>query len=99
MVWPFTRARFETGCTIEVEHSQEALHAHVRLDGDIPINPGDRVRVHGPPVKLRFGESLTLRRAATVERAGLIERQLTRLSAWFQLKELYEVSFSDGSLT
>jgi hypothetical protein len=86
--------RFEVGCTIEVEHTCDYLHAHVRLDGDLPIGPGDAVRVHGAPIKVAFGARLLERRRATVHRAGWLRRHWTRLAARFALSELYEVSFT-----
>jgi hypothetical protein len=92
------RRRQPLSCTIEIEHSESSLHAHVELDGEIALRPGDRVRVHGAPIRLKFGEKLTLRRDATVERAGWLERQWTRLAAGFALSELYEVSFTPGRL-
>lgn len=88
--------RFTTPCTIEIEHSETSLHAHLDLGPDVLLGPGDRVQVHGAPVSVRFGERLLLHRDATVERAGWAERALTRLAARFQLSELYEVSFSPG---
>ncbi len=92
------RRRQLAPCTIEIEQSACSLHAHVELDGDITLAPGDRVRVHGDPIRMRFGERLVLRRDATVERAGWLERHWTRLSARFGLSELYEVSFTAGKL-
>jgi hypothetical protein len=91
------RAITNTHCTIEIEHSQESLHAHVSLQDDLPLGPGDRVTIHGAPVKIAFGERMSLRRPATVERATPLERAWTRLMARFDLAELYEVSFSSGS--
>jgi hypothetical protein len=97
---PFlVRRRQITPCVIEIEHSEASLHAHVNLVNEIALRPGDRVRVHGAPIRVRFGERLTLRREATVERAGWLERQWTRLAARFSLGELYEVSFTPGRLT
>ena len=90
----FTRDRLDTQCTIEIEHSEESLHAHVELDDESDLRPGDRVRVHGAPIRVTFGQRLTLRRPATVERAYWLERQWTRLTARFELSELYEISFS-----
>ena len=92
----FARQTLETGCTISVEHSAEALHAHVELDDGVAIGPGDRVRVHGSAVQLPFGTAITLRRRATVSRAGWLVRQWTKLRAQFDLTELYEVTFSPG---
>jgi hypothetical protein len=96
---PFViRRRLDTPCTIDIEHTERSLHAHVALDGDLALQPGDRVRVHGEPIRVRFGEKLTLHRNATVERAGWLERQWTRFAARFELSELYEVSFTPGRL-
>jgi hypothetical protein len=90
----FTRETWETGCTIAVEHTADALHAHVELDGDVAIGPGDQVRVHGAPVRLPFGEAITLRRRATVSRAGLVAQWWTKLRANLDLTELYEITFT-----
>lgn len=94
MIRLFTRQTWETGCTIAVEHTADALHAHVELDDDVEIGPGDQVRVHGAPVRLPFGESIRLRRRATVSRAGLAAQWWTKLRATLELTELYEITFS-----
>ena len=88
----------QLACTVEVEHSNEALEAHVVLDGNPDIHPGDRVRVHGEPVRLRFGETIRERRAATLTRAGLARRVWTRFAGHFGMAELYEVSFTGRGL-
>lgn len=88
--------RFDVGCTIEIEQTAESLHAHVSLDGDVEIHPGDEVTIHGAPVKIAFGECLNLRRTATVVRAGTLKRVLAHVAGYLELTELYEVSFSDG---
>ena len=49
--------RFDTGCLVEVIHRFEELGAHVRLDGDVALRPGDRVTVHGPQIRVPFGEA------------------------------------------
>jgi uncharacterized Zn finger protein len=90
----FARRAVETPCTVAVEHTNESLSAHVELDGDIAINPGDRVLVHGAPIRVAFGECLRVRRTATVQRANRLEQAWTRLRSRFELGELYEVSFS-----
>lgn len=89
-----TGGRLQTSCTIEVSHTREAFHAHVALDGDLTMAPGDRVTVHGAPLRLAFGDTLVLRRPATVERAGLLRRLWTRVLSRLALCELYDVSFS-----
>ena len=88
--------RFDTGCTIEIEHGFDHLHAHVELDGDVAIGPGDKVRVHGAAIQLPYGRRIVERRTATVTRANAFERALTRIKAHFALTELYEISFSNG---
>ena len=96
---PFlARRTIVTPCTIEIEHTERSLHAHVELEGALALQPGDRVRVHGDPIRVRFGQKLLLHRDATVERAGWLERQWTRLAARFELSELYDVSFTSGRL-
>jgi len=98
MIGLLRRPSFETPCRISVEQSDEAFHAHVELAGDVPIGPGDRVRVHGAPIRIAFGSSAVFERTATVAPAGPLRRAWTRAAAYLDLKELYEVSFSPGSL-
>jgi len=92
----FSRASVDVPCTIEVEHTFDSLHAHVELDGGIEIQPGDAVRVHGEPIVVPYGEKRTLRRRATVVRAGAIERAWTRATGDLEFMELCEFSFSSG---
>jgi hypothetical protein len=89
---------FDIPCRIEIEQSEEHFHAHVELEGDVPIFPGDKVRVHGAPVRVAFGQSVVFDRVATVTRAGPLERAWTKAIAYFDLRELYEVSFSPGRI-
>lgn len=88
------KAAFDTNCHIEIEQSEEYFHAHVELDGDYAIRPGDQVLVHGDPIQIRFGERAEYERLATVTPASAFERLWTRIAAYLDLKELYEVSFS-----
>lgn len=90
--------RFTVPCTITIEHNTETLEAHVELDGGVQPDVGDRIVVHGAPISAPFGESLVLRRNATVTRAMFLEKLLIRLKAYFELTELYEVSFSPGRM-
>ena len=89
--------KIETRAVIEIEHSHDSLHAHVTLRDGGDVGPGDRVTVHGAPVKIAFGETMVIERPATVERASALRRAWTRFAARFSLAELYEVSFSSGS--
>ncbi|MGF1502948.1 MAG: hypothetical protein ACFBSD_14145 [Paracoccaceae bacterium] len=91
----FRRARITTGCTLEVSHTFESLHAHVVLDNDLKIAPGDEVLVHGAPVEVPYGEVQHFRRDATVTRATAIERFWTRLTGDLEFIELCEFSFSE----
>lgn len=88
--------RFDTQCTVSVEVTAERCRADVVLDGDIAIEPGDRVRVHGDPIRCGIGHKLEVRRTVTVERAGPFRRAWTRFAGYFELTELYEVSFLPG---
>lgn len=90
------REKFEVPCTVEIEQTSETLHAHVILDGDIEIAPGDAVRVHDAPAGVPFGERLVVRRTATVLRGNALDRLRARIEGYLELTELYEVSFSDG---
>lgn len=89
-----SRASIDVPCTVEVSHTFESLHAHVVLDGDIKIEPGDEVLVHGEPVRVPYGETASIRRNATVYRAGWLEREWTRLTGDVEFMELLEFSFS-----
>lgn len=86
----------EVGCTIEIENTFESLHAHVTLDGDIAIEPGDEVRVHGSEIIVPFGEKVVLRRQATIFRASTFERAWTKLTGDLEFMELCEFSFTSG---
>ena len=82
-------------CTVEVSNTFESLHAHVRFDGGVTVEPGDEVLVHGAPVEVPYGETAYLRRRATIRRAGWLERQWTRATGDFEFMELCEFSFSE----
>lgn len=97
--WSSARRTFDVPCTVEIEQTSETLHAHVVLDGDVRIQPGDEVMVHDSPTRVEFGERLVVRRTATVTRGGLLDRLRARIAGYLELTELYEVSFSDGRAT
>ena len=80
---------------MEIEQSAESLHAHVELDGDVVILPGDEVRVIDAPSGAPMGECLRVRRVAVITRAGPFVRAWTRLVGPFELNGLYDVSFSE----
>ena len=89
-----SRKSIETNCTVRVINTFDSLEAHVELDDDITVEPGDEVRVHGAPIVVPYGQSCELRRRATVSRAGRIERAWTRLTGDMEFMELCEFSFS-----
>lgn len=91
----FSRTTFEVPCTVDIEHTPESLHAYVELDG-CEIEPGDTVLVHGAPTHVPFGEKLTARCRAQVTRANRFDQAITKIGAYLELTELYEVGFSDG---
>jgi len=94
----FFEREIEVDCTVEVQNTFESLHAHVRFEDGITVNPGDEVTVHGRPIEVPYGDSETFRRKATVKRAGPIERLWTRATGDFELMELCEFSFSEERL-
>jgi len=93
-----TASSFDTPCTITVEQSPEHFHAHVELADEVDIQPGDKVRVHGAPIQIPFGSRQVFERRATVTRASPLARRLTLFAAYFDLAELYEVSFNAGRI-
>jgi hypothetical protein len=89
------RESFDVPCTIEIQNTHESLHAHVDL-GSVQIEPGDEVLVHGDEIRVPFGEKAVIQRLATVTRANMLGRLLTKITARLEFTELYEVSFSSG---
>lgn len=98
MTGSFFSEKFDTRCRVEIEQSPEHFHAHVELDGNVPIYPGDSVQIHGAPIMVAFGEKVSFDRIATVHRAGLLRRAWTKLTGYLEMAELYEVSFTPGRL-
>ncbi len=89
---------FDIACHIAIEQSPDHFHAHVELADDVSIEPGDQVRVHGDPIQITFGEKVSVERMATVTRATAWQRLTTRIAAYFDFAELYEVSFTPGTV-
>lgn len=86
---------FDVPCTVRVSHTMHDLGAHVELDGNVELGPGDRVHVHGEPIHPPFGQSVVQRRVATVTRATWLERLWTRWTGNLAFLELLDVSFTD----
>jgi len=78
-------------CDIDIEQSQESLHAHAIPEG-IEIKPGDVVMVHDTADALGAAQ-YTGKRRATLIRAGFWRRSWTRFCSFFELTELFEVGF------
>jgi len=91
----FSRKTEIAPCTVEVSHTFESLHAHVRFNNGAIVHPGDEVLVHGEPILASYGEILTEERTATIRRAFLIERLWTRLTGSLEFMEICEFSFSE----
>ena len=89
------RQEFEVPCILTIEHSADSLHAHVDIDADLDIRPGDEVLVHEAPTDIAFGQRLVVARKATIIRASLVERLWTKFAGHFEMNELYEVSFTE----
>lgn len=86
------RSTIRVPCTVEIANTFDSLHAHVHLDG-IEVGPGDEVIVHDAPSECPRGETITVRRTATVTRAGLVDRIMARIEGYLDITELYEVGF------
>jgi hypothetical protein len=100
MMNPFaTKVSEHVMCTVNVVNTFEQLSAHVVLDGDVKIEPGDEVLVHGTEIRVPYGESHSERREATIKRAGWLERKWTKLTGDMEYMELLEFSFSEEKLT
>lgn len=91
----FTRKTEVAPCTVEVSHTFESLHAHVRFNNGAVIHPGDEVLVHGEPISAPYGEILVEERTATIRRAFLFERVWTRMIGSLEFMEICEFSFSE----
>ncbi|MEM9695395.1 MAG: hypothetical protein AAGA56_22820 [Myxococcota bacterium] len=89
---------FDVGCTIRISHTAEDLSAHVELDGELNVEAGDRVQVHGDPITVNFGEVRLLRRTATVTRAHPLKKWWTRVTGDLGFFELIELGFSEKRL-
>jgi hypothetical protein len=88
---------FDVPCTVRVSHRFEDLSAHVELEGDIPIHPGDKVLVHGAAMNPPYGEVQVEQRVATVTRATWLARTWTRMTGDLDCLSLLDVSFSERS--
>jgi uncharacterized Zn finger protein len=96
MMNPFaTKVSEHVMCTVNVVNTFEQLSAHVVLDGDVKIQPGDEVLVQGQEIRVPYGETHSERRAATIKRAGWLERKWTELTGNLEYMELLEFSFSE----
>ncbi|MGL5114590.1 MAG: hypothetical protein ACRC7G_11425 [Beijerinckiaceae bacterium] len=91
-----TRRSFETPCTVELERNGSVLQAHVDLLG-VEVEAGDTVQVHDAPSRIGFGEREVYERTATVTRGNVFDRFFTKVSAYLELTQLYEVGFDAES--
>ena len=91
----FIKRRDRAPCTIEVSHTFESLHAHVRFNNGTIVYPGDEVIVHGDPVKAPYGEVISEDREATILRATPLERLWTKIIGKLEFMEICEFSFSE----
>ncbi|MEM6438181.1 MAG: hypothetical protein AAF763_00580 [Pseudomonadota bacterium] len=91
----FEKKREDAPCTVEVSHTFDSLHAHVRFDDGSVVHPGDEVIVHGDPIMAAYGEVVRESRMATITRANALERAWTRLTGDLEFMELCEFSFSE----
>lgn len=91
------RKDIPTACTVTVKHTEETLEAHVELDDGLLPQTGDRIKVYGQPVRVEYGSTITLRRSARLTRGSIFDKLWMRITAFFEMTDLYEVSFSTRS--
>ncbi len=84
----------EVDCTVDLEQTNDSLHAWVDLDG-YDVGPGDEVLVIDAPTDVPFGERQIHRRKAVVIPASAWERFKAKLQGYRELTELYEVGFEE----
>jgi hypothetical protein len=94
--WFRPRRSITVPCTVELEQTHEFLQAHVTLEG-IEVDVADEVQVHDAPTEIAFGDRQVFQRRATVTRASALDKFVTRLLAYRELTELYEVGFDAES--
>jgi hypothetical protein len=100
MMNPFaTKVSEHVMCTVNVVNTFESLAAHVVLDGDVKIQPGDEVLVHGSEIRVPYGATHSERREATIKRASWLERKWTELTGDMDYMELLEFSFTEERLS
>jgi hypothetical protein len=96
MMNPFaTKVSEHVMCTVNVVNTFEQLSAHVVLDGDVKIQPGDEVLVKGQEIRVPYGHTHSERREAEIKRASWLERKWTELTGNMEYMELLEFSFSE----
>jgi len=86
------RRTLRVPCQLDLEATQEHFHAHVALAG-VEVEPGDAVLVHDAPSRIPVGTKRVYDAEATVEQAGWLRRQWTRLVGRLSFYELYDVGF------
>ena len=87
----------DVACTVNISHTPEELFAHVSLHG-VDVEPGDVVLVRAAELQIAYGQHVACACRATVVRAGWLLRVWTRVSGYFALSALYEVSFTPARL-
>jgi hypothetical protein len=87
-----SRSTVEVPCLLDIEKTAESFHCHAVPEG-IEIRPGDTVKVHDAPTHVDFGDCYTRPTRATVIRGNFLDWAWTRLTAPFEMLDLYEVGF------
>lgn len=90
------RHSYEVPCRVDLEHTIDSLHAHVDLEDETPIGPGDQVLINGDPIDIAYGEKRVIDRVATITRGGWYDRVWARVAGGMEVTELFDVSFTPG---
>ena len=76
--------------------SQKVPHAHVVIDDNCELRPGDEVLVHNPPTEARLATALSCGEQRRSRSAGLPGAHRTRLAGNFDhFERLHDVSFTE----
>jgi len=84
----------DIGCRVVVTRTNEHFYAHTVYHGNPDFQAGDSVTMGGDDIHAQTGASFLVRRRASIQRAGWLRRQLTKILSVLEITGLYEVSFT-----
>jgi hypothetical protein len=73
-----------------MSHTKDDVSVEIDLDDGLFLRPGDSLSLLGEPLRPAFGEQITARCMATIERVSWPSRVWTRLVGRFSFLSLME---------